>query len=113
MAIQRYIFDTWSKTAELFGFERYDASILEPSELYRAKSSEEIVNEQTYTFTDRGDREVTLRPEMTPTVARMVAGKRRELIFPLRWYSILFGGTRLIASRSSCSLCLQRQLYQR
>lgn len=88
MAIQRYIFDIWAKTAESFGFERYDASILEPSELYRSKSSDEIVNEQTYTFTDRGDREVTLRPEMTPTVARMVAGKRRELVFPLRWYSI-------------------------
>lgn len=88
MAIQRYIFDTWAKAAESFGFERYDASILEPSELYRSKSSDEIVNEQTYTFVDRGDREVTLRPEMTPTVARMVAGKRRELIFPLKWYSI-------------------------
>jgi histidyl-tRNA synthetase len=88
MAIQRYIFDTWAKTAELFGFERYDASILEPADLYRAKSSDEIVNDQTYTFIDRGEREVTLRPEMTPTVARMVAGKRRELTFPLRWYSI-------------------------
>ncbi len=90
MAIQRYIFDTWSKTAELFGFERYDASILEPAELYKSKGAvnEEMVNEQTYTFTDRGNREVTLRPEMTPTVARMVAGKKRELKFPLRWYSI-------------------------
>lgn len=90
MAIQRYIFETWAKTAESFGFERYDASILEPSELYKAKGAEneELVNEQTYTFTDRGDREVTLRPEMTPTVARMVARKRRELAFPLRWYSI-------------------------
>jgi histidyl-tRNA synthetase len=88
MAIQRYIFDTWAKTAELFGFERYDASILEPSELYRSKTSEEIVNEQTYTFIDRGDREVTLRPEMTPTVARMIVAKRRELSFPTRWYSI-------------------------
>ncbi len=90
MAIQRYIFQTWSKTAESFGFERYDASILEPSDLYKAKGAEneELVNEQTYTFTDRGDREVTLRPEMTPTVARMVAGKRRDLQFPLRWYSI-------------------------
>ncbi|NCN52432.1 histidine--tRNA ligase [Candidatus Parcubacteria bacterium] len=88
MAIQRYIFDVWSMTAESFGYERYDASVLEPSELYRSKSSEEIVNEQTYTFIDRGEREVTLRPEMTPTVARMVAGKRRELTFPLRWYSI-------------------------
>ncbi len=90
MAIQRYIFDTWSRVAESFGFERYDASVLEPSELYKAKGAEneEIVNEQTYTFIDKGDREVTLRPEMTPTVARMVAGKRRELQFPLRWYSI-------------------------
>lgn len=89
-AIQQYIFKTWAKTAELFGYERYDASILEPSELFKSKGAvnEEMVNEQTYTFIDRGDREVTLRPEMTPTVARMVAGKRRELKFPLRWYSI-------------------------
>lgn len=90
MAIQRYIFQTWAKTAESFGFERYDASILEPAELYKAKGAEneELVNEQTYTFTDRGEREVTLRPEMTPTVARMVAGARHEVTFPLRWYSI-------------------------
>ncbi len=90
MAVQRYIFDTWAKTAELFGFERYDASVLEPSELYKSKGAEneEMVNEQTYTFIDRGDREVTLRPEMTPTVARMIAAKRRELSFPIRWYSI-------------------------
>lgn len=89
-AVQQYIFKTWAKTAENFGFERYDASILEPAELYKAKGAEneELVNEQTYTFKDRGDREVTLRPEMTPTVARMVADKRRELSFPLRWYSI-------------------------
>ena len=90
MAIQRYIFDTWSKTAESFGFERYDASILESSDLYKAKgaANEEMVKEQTYTFIDRGDREVTLRPEMTPTIARMVAGRARALSFPLRWYSI-------------------------
>ncbi len=90
MAVQRYIFDVWSQTAESFGFERYDASIFEPSDLYKAKGAEneEMVNEQTYTFIDRGEREVTLRPEMTPTVARMVAGKRRELSFPIRWYSI-------------------------
>ena len=90
MAVQRYIFDMWSETAERFGFERYDASVLEPSALYKAKGAEnaEMVNDQTYTFTDRGDREVTLRPEMTPTVARMVAGKRRELSYPVRWYSI-------------------------
>ena len=90
MAIQQYIFDTWSDTAERFGYERYDASVLEPSALYKAKGAEnaEMVNEQTYTFTDRGDREVTLRPEMTPTVARMIAAKARELAWPARWYSI-------------------------
>jgi histidyl-tRNA synthetase len=90
MAVQQYIFDMWSRTAESFGFERYDASILESSEIYKAKGAEneEMVNEQTYTFTDRGDREVTLRPEMTPTVARMIAKKTRELSFPVRWYSI-------------------------
>lgn len=86
--IQNHIFGVWRKTVESFGYVEYDASILESSELYKAKTGDEIVNEQTYTFKDRGDREVTLRPEMTPTVARMVAGRRRELAFPLRWYSI-------------------------
>lgn len=86
--IQNYIFNTWKKVVESFGYVEYTASILESAELYKAKSGEEIVNEQTYTFTDRGDREVTLRPEMTPTVARMVAARAQELPFPLRWYSI-------------------------
>jgi histidyl-tRNA synthetase len=78
------------KVTEHFGYVEYHASVLEPAELYKAKGAEneEIVNDQTYTFTDRGGREVTLRPEMTPTVARMVAAKRRELGYPLRWYSI-------------------------
>lgn len=88
MFIEKYIFDKMRRTAENFGYVEYGASILEPAELYRAKTGEEIVNEQTYTFKDRGDRDVTLRPEMTPTVARMIAAKRRELSFPLRWYSI-------------------------
>ncbi len=76
------------ETLALWSYEEYNASPLERSELYEAKTSEEIVNEQTYTFTDRGDRSVTLRPEMTPTLARMVAHKRHELAFPLRWFSI-------------------------
>lgn len=89
-ALLNYMFGVWREVAERFGYVEYGASILEPSELYRAKGveNEEIVNEQTYTFTDRGQREVTLRPEMTPTVARMVAARRRETAFPLRWYSI-------------------------
>ncbi len=86
--IQKHLFAAMRKTVESFGYVEYDASVLEPAELYRAKSGEEIVNEQTYTFTDRGDREVTLRPEMTPTVARMVASRQHDLTFPLRWYSI-------------------------
>lgn len=89
-ALLNYIIKTWRDTAERFGYVEYNASILEPSDLYRSKGAdnEEIIKDQSYTFTDRGEREVTLRPEMTPTVARMVAGKRRELGYPLRWYSV-------------------------
>jgi histidyl-tRNA synthetase len=86
--IQRYIFEHMERVCELFGYEEYNASILESAELYRSKTSEEIVGEQTYTFIDRGDREVTLRPEMTPTVARMFAARSREIPMPARWYSV-------------------------
>jgi histidyl-tRNA synthetase len=86
--VQRFIFESMSRVCELYGYEEYNASILESAELYRSKTSEEIVNDQTYTFTDRGDREVTLRPEMTPTFARMIAARSRELPLPVRWYSI-------------------------
>ncbi|MBI2410121.1 histidine--tRNA ligase [Candidatus Kaiserbacteria bacterium] len=82
------IFARIRETLSHYGYEEYNASPLERAELYESKTSEEIVNEQTYTFMDRGDRRVTLRPEMTPTLARMVAAKRRELAFPLRWFSI-------------------------
>ena len=88
MYVERYIFDTMSRVVESFGYTEYSASILESTELYKNKTSNEIVNEQTYTFTDRGEREVTLRPEMTPTLARMIADRRNDLTFPLRWYSI-------------------------
>ncbi|HEY4515807.1 MAG TPA: histidine--tRNA ligase [Candidatus Paceibacterota bacterium] len=87
-AVQNYIFRVWQKVAESYGYERYNASILEPLDLYKSKSNEEIVNEQIYSFKDRGDREVALRPEMTPTVARMIANKINEIPFPARWYSI-------------------------
>lgn len=86
--IQKYLFEHMARICELFGYEEYNASVLEHAELYRSKTSEEIVNEQTYTFTDRGGRDVTLRPEMTPTVARMIAAKRRDIPFPARWYSV-------------------------
>lgn len=87
-ALQKQIFQMLREVVESWGYEEYDASPLEPSELFRVKSSEEIVREQTYTFIDRGGREVTLRPEMTPTVARMVSARAQELPSPLRWYSI-------------------------
>lgn len=82
------IFDTIRGVLKLYGFEEYQASPLERAELYESKTSDEIVSQQTYTFTDRGDRKVTLRPEMTPTLARMIASKRREMPFPARWFSI-------------------------
>lgn len=88
MRVLNFIFNTWKKVAEKFNYEEYGASPLESTEIYSEKSGSEIVNEQTFTFRDRGDRSVTLRPEMTPTLARMVAARRKSLKFPLRWFSI-------------------------
>lgn len=86
--LQKYIFEIWQTTAQSFGYQQYDAPIIEPIELYLSKTSDEIVNHQTYSFQDRGGRQVTLRPEMTPTVSRMVAAKRQELAMPLRLFSM-------------------------
>ncbi len=85
---QKYMFSMLRAVSEWFGYEEYDAPVLEPTELFASKTSDEIVNEQTYTFEDRGGRSVTMRTEMTPSVSRMVAGKRQELVYPVRWYSI-------------------------
>src|SRR5579863_3498775 len=86
--LQKYMFAVIRSVVERFGYEEYNAPILEPLEIYLAKTGDEIVNEQTYVFEDRGGRKVVIRPEMTPTVSRMVAAKRQELSYPLRWYSI-------------------------
>ncbi|MCK5073258.1 MAG: histidine--tRNA ligase [Bacteriovoracaceae bacterium] len=86
--LRKYIFSHMSKTAELFGYEPYDGPLLEEVELYKAKSGEELINEQIYSFTDRGDRFVAIRPEMTPTLARMIAQIHRETPKPIRFYSI-------------------------
>jgi histidyl-tRNA synthetase len=86
--LQKYMFGVWRGVCERYGYEEYDAPILEPLEIYLAKTGDEIVNEQTYVFEDRGKRKVVIRPEMTPTVSRMVAAQRQELAYPLRWYSI-------------------------
>lgn len=88
MRLRNWIFNNMRKVCESYGYEEYDAPVLEPVDLYLSKTSEEIVNEQSYSFTDRGDRKVIMRPEMTPSVSRMVAAKRQELGYPLRLYSI-------------------------
>jgi histidyl-tRNA synthetase len=88
MAMQQYLFSVMRQVVALFGYEEYNASILEETALYHAKSGEEMVGEQTYSFEDRGGRDVTIRPEMTPTLARMVAQRKRDLAFPVRWFSI-------------------------
>lgn len=88
MRLRNYIFDTWRKVAQLHGYEEYAAPILEPLEIYTAKSGQELATEQTYTFTDRGDRTVAIRPEMTPSISRMVAARRQGMGYPARLYSI-------------------------
>jgi histidyl-tRNA synthetase len=87
LALRSHIFSTWRTVATRYGFEEYDGPPLEPLDLYTAKSGEEIVG-QLYNFTDKGERQVALRPEMTPTLARMVAARAGELRKPIRWFSI-------------------------
>ena len=88
MRLREYIFAGWRKVVERYGYEEYMAPMLEPLEMYAAKSGEEIVNEQTYAFNDRGERKVAIRPEMTPSVTRMVAARRQDMPLPIRLYSI-------------------------
>src|SRR6266404_3264689 len=87
LAVRRYIFDKWRDTARRYGFREYDGPPLEPLELYTQKSGDEIVG-QLFNFVDKGDREVALRPELTPTLARVVAAHEREFKKPLKWFSI-------------------------
>jgi histidyl-tRNA synthetase len=87
LALRAHIFRTWRSVATRYGFEEYDGPPLESLELYTAKSGEEIVG-QLYSFKDKGDREVALRPEMTPSLARMVASRSTQLKKPIRWFSI-------------------------
>ncbi len=87
MATRVWLYNTMREVAESFGYQEYEAPILEALELYAAKSGEELVKEQSYVFTDRGGSEITLRPELTPSLARMIAQKQKELNFPVRWWS--------------------------
>ncbi len=88
MEFRAWMFSRLRGVCETYGYREYGAPILEPVSLYEIKSSEEIVNEQLYRFVDRGEREVAIRPEMTPTLARLVAARIKQLPRPLRWFSI-------------------------
>jgi len=87
MAVRNYLMSVWREVARRYGFVEYDGPPLEPLELYTRKSGDEIVG-QLYNFKDKGDRDVALRPEMTPTLARMVAAKANALRKPIRWFSV-------------------------
>jgi histidyl-tRNA synthetase len=84
---RQYIFEKWRTTARRYGFREYDGPPLEPLDLFTTKSGEEIVG-QLYNFKDKGDRDVSLRPEMTPTLARMVAAHERNYKKPIKWFAI-------------------------
>ena len=87
LATRNYLMSVWREVARRYGFVEYDGPPLEPLELYTRKSGDEIVG-QLYNFTDKGDRQIALRPEMTPTLARMVAAKANAMRKPIRWFSI-------------------------
>jgi histidyl-tRNA synthetase len=87
LAVRRYIFDKWRDVARRYGFREYDGPPLEPLELYTQKSGDEIVG-QLFNFVDKGDRAVALRPEMTPTLARMVGAHHRDYKKPIKWFAI-------------------------
>ena len=86
-ARRNHVFDKWRSVATRYGFVEYEGPILEATDLYRRKSGDEIVH-QLFHFTDKGDRDVAMRPELTPTLARMAAAKQRDFKKPLKWFSI-------------------------
>lgn len=87
MAIRTWLYQAMREVSESFGYQEYEAPILETLELYASKSGEELVKKQAFVFNDRGGDQITLRPELTPSLARMVAQRQGELVMPLRWWS--------------------------
>ena len=87
MSLRNYLYEKVRAASESFGFQEYDGPFLETIDLYAAKSGDELVKKQSFVFEDRGGVEVTLRPELTPSLARMIAAKQNELIYPVRWWS--------------------------
>lgn len=87
MALRNFIYEKVRAASRAFGYQEYDGPFIETIDLYAAKSGEELVKKQSFTFEDRGGDLVTLRPELTPSLARMIAAKQGELTFPVRWWS--------------------------
>ncbi|MGD9092826.1 MAG: histidine--tRNA ligase [Anaerolineales bacterium] len=87
MTVRTWIYDNVKNISESYGYQEYEGPFLESIELYAAKSGDELVKEQSFVFPDRGGDLVTLRPELTPTLARMVAQRQRQLVYPVRWWS--------------------------
>jgi len=87
MALRNFIYEKVRAASQAFGYQEYDAPFIESIDLYAAKSGEELVKKQSFTFEDRGGDFVTLRPELTPSLARMIAAKQNELTYPVRWWS--------------------------
>lgn len=87
MALRNFIYEKVRAASQAFGFQEWDAPFIETIDLYAAKSGEELVKKQSFTFEDRGGDFVTLRPELTPSLARMIAAKQNELTYPVRWWS--------------------------
>ena len=87
MALRNFIYSKVRAASQAFGYQEWDAPFIEPIDLYAAKSGEELVKKQSFVFKDRGGDEIALRPELTPSLARMVAAKQGELTFPVRWWS--------------------------
>ncbi|MBS0662463.1 MAG: histidine--tRNA ligase [Verrucomicrobia bacterium] len=112
LARRKHIFDLWRRTAHHFGFVEYDAPVLEPLELYKAKSGDEI-EAQLFSFTDKGGREVALRPEMTPTVCRLVGARINALKRPVKWFSIaeFYRYERMQKGRGRCFFQLNADIF--
>ncbi|MCQ3939363.1 MAG: histidine--tRNA ligase, partial [Chloroflexi bacterium] len=87
MSLRNFIYEKVRAASQAFGYQEYDGPFIEPIDLYAAKSGEELVKKQSFTFQDRGGDFVTLRPELTPSLARMIAAKQNELTYPVRWWS--------------------------
>lgn len=86
LALRNYIYSQVRRASEMFGYQEWEGPYVETLDLYAAKSGEELVDKQSFVFTDRGGDPITLRPELTPSLARMIAKKQRELAFPVRWW---------------------------